>query len=141
LKSGVRFFSFATARTHLQSVGLSGPALNVAAGLCAGVAESVVVVTPGEALKTRMIQDKIARGRGKDSPGMMAMARSIVQTEGPGALWKGLGPVMGKQATNSAVRFATFEALKEQVAKQWPGQENGVAVALSMGALSGVVTV
>jgi solute carrier family 25 citrate transporter 1 len=112
----------------------------MASGLFAGVAESVLVVTPGEALKTRMIQEATGGG-GKKKLGTFGIAGKILQTEGIRALWKGLGPVMAKQATNSAVRFATFESLKEQVAKQWPGRENGVAVALGLGALSGIVTV
>jgi solute carrier family 25 citrate transporter 1 len=140
LKSGVRFYSFATARSYFQSIGLGGPSLNVAAGLFAGVAESVIVVTPGEALKTRMIQEATS-GSGTKRLGTFGIAGKVLQTEGIGALWKGLGPVMAKQATNSAVRFATFESLKEQVAKQWPGKDDGIAVALGLGALSGIVTV
>jgi solute carrier family 25 citrate transporter 1 len=114
--------------------------LNVAAGLFAGVAESILVVTPGEALKTRMIQEATS-GSGTKRLGTFGITGKVIQTEGIGALWKGLGPVMAKQGTNSAVRFATFESLKERVAKRWPGRENSVAVALGLGALSGIVTV
>jgi solute carrier family 25 citrate transporter 1 len=139
LKSGVRFYSFASAKSYLATAGLSGPWLNVTAGLCAGVAESVVVVTPGEALKTRMIQATRLQTSSKLSS--FGAVREVVRTEGVLALWKGLGPVVCKQGTNSAVRFATFASLKDEVARRWPGRENAVGVTLGIGAISGIVTV
>jgi solute carrier family 25 citrate transporter 1 len=139
LKSGVRFYSFASAHSYLATVGLSGSWLNATAGLCAGVAESVIVVTPGEALKTRMIQD--ARLSTEKRLTTFNVVRTTVRTEGLHALWRGLGPVVCKQGTNSAVRFATFASLKDEVAKRWPGWENAVGTTLAIGAISGVVTV
>lgn len=107
-------------------------------GLSAGVAESIAVVTPGECLKTRMIQD-VARG-GK-RVGMFTAISDVVRSEGVFALWKGLGPVLCKQGTNSAVRFACFASLKEQVGKRWPGKEKMVPVTLGIGGVSGIATV
>jgi solute carrier family 25 citrate transporter 1 len=119
---------------------LGSTAVNIAAGLAAGVLESVVVVTPGECLKTRMIQEAARSGQNKRL-GPAGAIRDVVRTEGVLALWKGLLPVLCKQGTNSAVRFATFASLKEQVAKRWPGKEKLVAVTLGLGGISGIATV
>jgi len=73
--------------------------------------------------------------------GMIGAVRNIVKSEGVFALWRGLLPVLCKQGTNSAVRFACFASLKEQVAKRWPGKEKMVAVTLGIGGVSGIATV
>jgi solute carrier family 25 citrate transporter 1 len=57
------------------------------------------------------------------------------------ALWRGLGPVLGKQGTNSAVRFGTYGVLQEWVGRRWPGVKGGVGGTVVVGAVSGVVTV
>lgn len=142
LKSSVRFLTFASAQNYLrkpfEKAGLGNPVVNVVAGLSAGIAEGIVVVTPGECLKTRMIQAAL---KGGQRVGMFKTVGDIVRAEGVFALWKGLGPVLCKQGRNSAVRFACFASLKEQVAKQWPGKESMVVVTLGIGGVSGVATV
>jgi solute carrier family 25 citrate transporter 1 len=142
LKASVRFLSFSSAQNYLrkpfEKAGLGNAAVNVVAGLSAGVAESIAVVTPGECVKTRMIQDAAKGGR---RIGMFAAIQDVVRSEGVFALWRGLMPVLCKQGTNSAVRFACFASLKEQVAKRWPGKEKLVAVTLGIGGVSGIATV
>lgn len=114
--------------------------MTVFAGLSAGVAESILVVTPGEALKTRIVQDAASKGA-STSRGITSTVSMIVREEGVFALWKGLGPVLCKQGTNSAVRFTSFGILQEQVKKRWPSADGKVASTLAIGAVSGVVTV
>jgi solute carrier family 25 citrate transporter 1 len=142
LKASVRFLSFSSAQNYLRKpferAGFGNAVVNVIAGLSAGVAESIAVVTPGECLKTRMIQDAAKGGR---RLGMFGAIRDVVRSEGVFALWKGLMPVLCKQGTNSAVRFACFASLKEQVAKRWPGKEKMVVVTLGIGGVSGIATV
>jgi len=116
--------------------------VNVLAGLSAGIAESLLVVTPGEALKTRLIEDGASDGArrfaGKSFP---TVAMQVIRLEGLQALWRGVLPVLSKQATNSAVRFTTFGMMQEQVAKRWPTMSGNIGTTLGMGAISGVVTV
>lgn len=107
-------------------------------GLTAGIAESIAVVTPGECLKTRMIQNAAKGGK---KVGMITAIGDAIKYEGVFALWKGLGPVLCKQGTNSAVRFACFASLKEQVAKRWPGKEKMATITLGIGGASGIATV
>lgn len=116
--------------------------MNILAGLSAGVAESLLVVTPGEALKTRMIEDAAIKGNHRlANKGVVAIISFVIREEGLGALWRGALPVLSKQATNSAVRFTSFGMMQEQLARQWPALEGSVGSTLLIGALSGIVTV
>ncbi|KAL5322140.1 hypothetical protein ACEPPN_010110 [Leptodophora sp. 'Broadleaf-Isolate-01'] len=158
LKGGIRFFAFETSRDYLDLLfnakevgerpGVRSPWVNVLAGLSAGVAESLAVVTPGEALKTRLVQDAAAAVASKDGrsrqfagKGVVGVALQVVRMEGISALWRGALPVMSKQATNSAVRFTMFASMQEWVGKRWPEMSGNVGTTLAMGALSGIVTV
>lgn len=116
--------------------------LSVYAGLCAGVAESVLVVTPGEAVKTRVV-DTAAAGKEGGRSSTAQLVRSMVRQEGVFSFWRGLAPVVCKQGTNSAVRFSTFGALKDLLGK-WDAigrNASPAAVTFAAGAGSGVVTV
>ena len=102
----------------------------------------MLVVTPGEALKTRLIEDAASKGSQRFSGrGAVTAATLIIREEGIGALWRGAFPVLSKQATNSAVRFTSFGMMQEQVAKRWPLLDGKVGTTLVVGALSGIVTV
>ncbi|RFU29530.1 hypothetical protein B7463_g6804, partial [Scytalidium lignicola] len=122
------------------TTGGKSPLVSVLAGLSAGAAESIIVVTPGEVLKTRLVQDAGESGR-LSQKGLISAATAIVKEGGAKALWKGLGPVLCKQGTNSAVRFTTFDLLQQYVARKWPNKERQVMSTLGLGAISGVVTV
>ncbi|KAF2709266.1 tricarboxylate transporter [Pleomassaria siparia CBS 279.74] len=148
LKSGIRFFSFETARRKLapffsrpeNTTATRNPWLDLTAGLCAGATESLVVVTPGESIKTRVIHDAASGGRlGKSS--LPQIVRQVVRQDGIVSLWRGFVPVLCKQGTNSAVRFTTFGALRELLKETWPNQMSGAAATMVAGAGSGVVTV
>ena len=147
-KAGIRFLSFETTRSRLDALAGTTPGqprkawINIVSGLSAGVAESTLVVTPGEAVKTKMIH--AASGSGKDrfaNRGLLSAAGLLVRQEGITGLWSGLTPVMCKQATNSAVRFTTFAMLQERVAKWWPGLKGGIGTTLVLGGISGIFTV
>ncbi|KAG7046637.1 mitochondrial tricarboxylate transporter [Colletotrichum scovillei] len=158
-KSGIRFLAFETTRSKLDAVSgsespASGPGkkpraawINVVSGLSAGVAESIAVVTPGEAVKTKMIHaaatssSSSSAGSRFASRGLVSAVRTLLREEGIRGLWSGLTPVLCKQGTNSAVRFTTFAMLQERVAARWPQLEGGVGSSLVLGGVSGVFTV
>lgn len=62
----------------------------------------------------------------------------IVKVDGLRSLWSGLGPVLCKQGTNSAVRFATFGWVLDHLRQSW--KMEGLGATVAAGALSGVVT-
>ncbi|KAF2174228.1 hypothetical protein M409DRAFT_62325 [Zasmidium cellare ATCC 36951] len=144
-KSGIRFFAFESARSNLSSFFPSLAAhgmLNVTAGLCAGIAESVLVVTPGEAVKTRIV-NAAASTATKTQVSTTQVIREMLRQNGLVSFWRGLGPVLCKQGTNSAVRFSTFGAFKDllnrsDTVRTYAGQS---VVTFTAGAGSGVVTV
>ena len=120
--------------------GAKSPTVAVLAGLSAGVAESILVVTPGEVIKTRTVQSAAANQLAPRK-GVLGTAMIVVKEGGVRALWKGLGPVVCKQGTNSAVRFTTFDLLQQYCAKRWPKSKGSIVSSLGQGAVSGVVTV
>lgn len=143
-KSGIRFFAFESARSNLGALSpflASNGLLNVAAGLCAGIAESVLVVTPGEAVKTRIVNAAATSNTTQVST--THVIRDMLRQSGLGAFWRGLGPVVCKQGTNSAVRFATFGAFKDLLNRSEKIRmcASQSVVTFAAGAGSGVVTV
>jgi solute carrier family 25 citrate transporter 1 len=145
-KSGIRFFSFETARSNLPILfpGLkTSPLLSVYSGLCAGVAESVLVVTPGEAVKTRIVNAAATAQPRAAQLSTPQLVSKMLRQEGVTAFWRGLAPVVCKQGTNSAVRFSTFGALGDLLRKSDTIRANASpsVVTFAAGAGSGVVTV
>ncbi|KAL2831459.1 mitochondrial carrier domain-containing protein [Aspergillus cavernicola] len=129
LKSSIRFFAFSSSKDWLNNLKIVNATLATALdGITAGIAESVLVVTPAEALKTRMIEAGRVRVNHTE-PGMVEIVRQIAREEGISAFWKGTAPVVGKQAVNFGV------------GQRWPGLAGRVSTTLAIGALSGVMTV
>lgn len=145
-KSGIRFLGFETARSNLPILFpslTSSPLLSVYAGLFAGVSESVLVVTPGEAVKTRIV-NAAASGQSKGAQlSTIQLVSRMLRQEGILSFWRGLAPVVCKQGTNSAVRFSTFSAFGDALRKSDTIKANASpsAVTFAAGAGSGVVTV
>lgn len=72
-------------------------------GLCAGVVEACVAVTPIETLKTRVTDDQ-RRGTKRYS-GSFDAVKVIFRSEGPMGLYMGLTPTILKQGTNQLTRM------------------------------------
>ncbi|KIW70754.1 hypothetical protein PV04_02995 [Phialophora macrospora] len=139
-KGGVRFFSFESSKRVLEPmIGPNRVLVNVLAGLSGGVAESILVVTPAEVVKTQSIHMAAAAGSRAEST--LAVAGRVVRTHGVLGLWRGVGPVLCKQGTNSAVRFASFGAIKDWIATTSLGRRlDNAGSTLLAGASSGAVT-
>ncbi|KAL4963428.1 mitochondrial carrier domain-containing protein [Aspergillus stella-maris] len=128
-KSGVRFFAFEPARRWLPT-DQSGKRTawgNMGAGMIAGTAERVLVVTPGEILKTKIIDDQAGAKR------YTSAAHAIRSV--------GIVPVTLKQSANAIVRFTTYNFFVGNL-RAALGPESSVLEAIVFaGALAGVVTV
>ena len=142
-KDGVRFFAYDAIKSRLA--GPSGRASlgqGILAGMCAGMVESVVAVTPSERIKTALIDDARRGGDGKRLRGMADAVRWTVREQGVAGLYRGLVPTTMKQASTSAVRMGSYNMLKEMVAGYYGGQQQqGPGVTFGMGAMAGTVTV
>ncbi|KAF2622141.1 mitochondrial carrier [Macroventuria anomochaeta] len=134
-KSGVRFLTFNFARDYMPrdvsgNTTVSG---NMLAGICAGVAESVLVLTPGENLKTRLIEDRAGAHTYRSSTQAI---HDILRNEGPLNFYRGVWPVTLKQSSNAMVRFTSYNCLSASLQDIVGGPTSAVA-----GALAGVITV
>lgn len=141
-KSGVRFVVFDKARSYVsrdQETGNWSTSSNLAAGLVAGAEESVLVVTPGETLKTRIIENR-QMPRCQRFNGVFDAIRSIIRTDGPSGIYKGVIPVTFKQSSNAMVRFTSYNAFLSLLDNTFRGRLDSGKPAVA-GASAGVVTV
>ena len=147
-KAGVRFLGFDTIKNLLRDPKtgeLSGPR-GVIAGLGAGLLESVVAVTPFEAIKTALIDDKQSatpkyHNNGK---GMLRNYTALVREQGLSGLYRGVLPVSMRQAANQAVRLGCYNKIKVMVQDYTNAPKDkplSSGLTFVVGAFSGIVTV
>ncbi|KAG7807514.1 hypothetical protein KL921_004272 [Ogataea angusta] len=141
-KASVRFLGFDAIKKQLadQDGKLSGPR-GVLAGLGAGLLESVVAVTPAEAIKTAMIDDKrSATPKYQQGFGTFRLLKDL----GFRGLYQGLVPVALRQGANSAVRLGAYNSIKsflQQASGTKPNEPLSSQLTFLLGAFAGVVTV
>lgn len=143
-KASVRFFGFETFKSALadRSGKLSGPR-GVLAGLGAGLLESVVAVTPSEAIKTALIDDKQS-ARPKYQNGLASGTIKLVRDLGFRGLYAGVVPASLRQASNSAVRLGAYNSIKtlvQQATNTKPKDPLSSSATFAVGALAGTITV
>ncbi|KAF8928951.1 hypothetical protein BGZ58_009267 [Dissophora ornata] len=140
-KAGVRFFAFDQYKQLLKdSEGKTTGFRSVLAGLGAGMTEALLVVTPSETIKTKLIHD--GNSPNPQYRGLVHGVRSIVNAEGLGGIYRGVVPVMARQGANSAVRFGVYSSLSDILkARMAPGSQLPAAYTFGIGAIAGIVTV
>ncbi|KAG9249812.1 mitochondrial carrier domain-containing protein [Emericellopsis atlantica] len=134
LKSGVRFLTFDIVRGKLPKNPETGKptTLNtMVSGVMAGVTESLTVVTPGESIKTRIVEE-----RSKGTTSTFAVIRSMAASQGIRGFYRGVLPVTMKQSSNAIVRFTSYHTLFSLL----QGALGSFAAPFA-GACAGVVTV
>lgn len=106
---------------------------SVASGLCAGIAagvlESLIVVTPMETVKTRLIDS---------NKGLVDGVRYVVRTDGVAGLYKGVGATILKSASNQGLRFIIFNQYKNMIISS-PKQSLTASQSLLGGMIAGVL--
>jgi solute carrier family 25 citrate transporter 1 len=142
----IRFLSFEQYReflgSHSDALGMSSTAVTFTAGLGSGLTEAVLVVTPSEVCKVRMmgqyhsLQDPTQLARRKYT-NVLQTAMVITREEGIGALYKGVVPTMLRQGCNQAVNFTAYNAIKKNI-MDWQGTSSLEHwQSLAIGGLSG----
>lgn len=144
LKASVRFLGFDLIKNLLldKNGKLSGPR-GVIAGLGAGLLESVVAVTPFEAIKTALIDDKQLI-KPKYQNGVISGSFKLVRDMGFKGIYAGVVPVSLRQAANQAVRLGSYNAMKtmiQQASGQKPNEPLSGTTTFAVGALAGIITV
>ncbi|KAI5817063.1 mitochondrial carrier domain-containing protein [Pyronema omphalodes] len=141
VKAGVRFLAFDFYKGLLadEEGNVSGPK-TVLAGLGAGVTESLLAVTPFESIKTQIIDDR--KSGNPRMKGFLHGSALIWREKGYKGFLQGFVPTTARQAANSAVRFGSYNAIK-QAAQGYvaPGEKLGGVATFGIGALAGLITV
>lgn len=142
VKAGVRFLGFDSIKKLLSDRDgkLSGPR-GLLAGLGAGVIESLMAVTPTEAIKTALIDDKRSPNP-KYASGFGSLR--AVKDLGVRGIYAGFLPVTLRQAANQMVRLGSYNAIKVQVQNLYglkPTDALGAGKTFAIGALAGIITV
>lgn len=132
-KASVRFSSKEFFSKSLQPYNL-GSLSGFLAGLGAGACEALLVTTPQETLKIKLIHDQFISKQPRYRNTIHGI-RTIVAEEGITAVYKGLGPTMFKVATAQATRFGIFEVIPGEFRNRSPVH------AAASGALAGGVSV
>jgi solute carrier family 25 citrate transporter 1 len=113
-KYALRFYVNELYRNNLtQYTSLNSQTMGFVAGLGAGVTEAVLIVTPFEVIKTRLQQQRGTTNLKYHGP--IHCAKTIVATEGAGALWKGVAPTMARQGLNQCFLFGCYDILKQNM--------------------------
>ncbi|KAG1731018.1 mitochondrial carrier domain-containing protein, partial [Suillus lakei] len=134
VKAGVRFVSYDYFKSMLADAEVIFP------GLGAGMMEAITAVTPSETIKTKMIDD--AKRPHPQYRGLAHGTMSIIQQEGIFGIYRGLFPVMMRQGSTSAIRFAIYTTLKQFVqGTTRPGRQLPPGITFAIGAVAGLVTV
>lgn len=144
VKASVRFLGFDSIKSLLadRNGKLSGPR-GVIAGLGAGLLESVVAVTPFEAIKTALIDDK-QTAKPKYQNGLFSGSIKLVKDLGFKGVYAGVVPVSMRQAANQAVRLGSYNAIKTMVQTATntpPSEPLSSAATFAVGSFAGIITV
>ena len=112
---------------------------------CASGAFAAALLNPTELVKTRLMADERARGRGEGPPGGGArvgpyqVMRAVINEKGVAGLWRGSAMSMTRSAVLTASQCATYDEVKHRV-RRWTGLSDGVATHFLASMLAGLVT-
>jgi len=138
-KSSARFWGYENAKSWLQdSQGGMSLSSSLLAGFFAGSVEAVLVVTPMETMKVKLIHDILSPT--PQYKGFFHGVTTIAKAQGFSGCYKGLGPTILKQGSNQMIRFAVFNGLKARFVDD-PRQKLQVYQTVSFGVLAGAVSV
>jgi hypothetical protein len=105
-KVAVRFATFHQLNEMVASKSFSS---NLVCGMCAGVVEAVLVVTPSEVIKIRQQE------RGNESRSQWAVLRTVWSNSGLFGLYRGLGATALRQAMQQGSKFAVFYGVRDRL--------------------------
>ena len=139
LKVGLRYLIFdGTVHALKDKNGRSSNVDYAAAGIFAGIVESVLVATPSERIKTAMIDD--ANGA-KQFRSTADAARQIFRSQGVRGIYRGLVSTTCKYAGTGAVKMGSYYFFAKQHTNLVGHSSKSVQDTFLLGAAAGVVTV
>lgn len=129
-KTSVRFSAYEFASQNLFTK--KSTANTFMCGLFAGTSEAILVVTPQETIKTKLIHDRLS-----PNPQYKNIFQGVYlmgQERGFGGLYAGVVPTVLRQSSNQGVRFVVFGKTKERLAQY---SNNKILVDLLSGGVAG----
>jgi solute carrier family 25 citrate transporter 1 len=139
LKVGLRYLVFdGTVHALKDRDGKSGHLDYAAAGITAGVVESIAIATPSERIKTAMIDDSNGAKRFKSTTDAV---HQIFRAEGVSGIYRGLVSTTCKYAGTGAVKMGSYYFFAKQHANLVGDSSKSVQDTFVLGAAAGVVTV
>lgn len=136
-KTGVRFGTNQWLRNNIFTA--KDRASTFFAGVGAGVAEAIIVVTPQETLKTKLIHDRF-----QEKPqykGLFDGASKIIKAQGLAGIYRGCIPTVLRQGSNQGIRFVVFDDASKILANATGKDQNNVAISLLSGGIAGACSV
>lgn len=147
-KAGIRFLGFDAIKNLLRDpvTGEVSGFRGVVAGLGAGLLESVVAVTPFEAIKTGLIDDRQSPKPLYQRNGYSAVRNysRLIGDLGIKGLYGAVIPVSMRQAANQAVRLGCYNKIKtsiQEITNAPKDKPLSSGMTFIVGAFSGIVTV
>jgi solute carrier family 25 citrate transporter 1 len=139
LKVGLRYLVFdGTVHALKDRNGKSGNLDYAAAGVTAGVVESIAIATPSERIKTAMIDDSNGAKRFRSTSDAV---HQIFRAEGVSGIYRGLVSTTCKYAGTGAVKMGSYYFFAKQHANFVGHSSKSVQDTFMLGAAAGVVTV
>lgn len=139
LKVGLRYLVFdGTVHALKDGNGQSSNTDYAAAGVAAGIVESVVIATPSERVKTAMIDDANSRKRFRSATDAL---HQIFRAEGVSGVYRGLVSTTCKYAGTGAVKMGSYYFFAKQHSNLVGYSSKSVQDTFILGAAAGVVTV
>jgi len=135
-KAAIRFSAFEQASGALvgsDGKPMFGSMTSFVAGLIAGTMEAIVVTTPQETIKIKLIDDAFKREVPRFN-GFFHGVSSIIREEGFAGVYQGVAPTIIKVATAQGTRFGVFHYIPPEYRKSAIG-------AAASGAFAGGVSV
>jgi len=135
-KAALRFSAFEAASSALQTADgkpMFGKLNGFIAGLVAGTSEAIVVSTPQETIKIKLIDDQFKREVPRFK-GFFHGVYTIIKEEGFAGVYAGVAPTVLKVATAQGTRFGVFNVIPAEYRK-------GPVSTAACGAFAGGVSV
>jgi solute carrier family 25 citrate transporter 1 len=138
-KTSLRFAAFGQFSNMLRDEsGKMTPLRTLGAGMATGLTEALLVVTPVETMKTKLIHDQnTANPRFR---GLFHGLSVIAREEGLSGIYKGVTPTIAKQMGNQGIRFTVYGQIKKLMG-EGTGQTVHPLVKFAGGGAAGFVSV
>mmetsp|Transcript_26946 Transcript_26946/g.23811 ORF Transcript_26946/g.23811 Transcript_26946/m.23811 type:complete len:292 (+) Transcript_26946:63-938(+) len=138
-KTGVRFGANQFLKNNWFTDYKENRLSNFLAGVGAGITEAVLVVTPQETLKTKLIHDRFVEK--PQYNGLFDGINKIYADKGFNGVYRGVIPTILRQGSNQGVRFLVYEEAKKALVSMTGRDSKDTLLTLIAGGLAGAASV